>query len=99
MIIHRIIESSNHRIIALALALALTTSACSLPSWMGGKKEDKPKLAGERIAVLPVDTAFKPDDTLKNSPVVLPPVQANADWPQHSGAVTAASGNLAGGRF
>ena len=80
---------------------ALAVSGCSLPSWMGGeKKDDKPKLTGERIAALPLNATLTPDDTLKDVPVNLASaVNANPDWPQHSGFLTPAAGNLAGGAF
>jgi outer membrane protein assembly factor BamB len=85
--------------IALFLLICLAVSGCSLPSWMGGKKTEKVKLAGERIAVLPVGTALTPDAELKDVPVTLPPANANAEWPQHSGFLTPATANLAGGAF
>ncbi|MDE3059417.1 MAG: PQQ-binding-like beta-propeller repeat protein [Pseudomonadota bacterium] len=90
----------RHSLFIASLVLALAVGGCSwMPSWMGGKKEEKPKLEGERIAVLPVSAGYKADESLKDTPVVLPQAAANADWSQHSGAVTSASGNLAGGAF
>ena len=82
------------------IAVTLAVSGCSsMPSWLGGRKKEVTKLPGDRIAVLPLSTALQPDDALKNTPVVLPVVSANGDWPQHNGFITPATGNLAGGAF
>jgi outer membrane protein assembly factor BamB len=66
---------------------------------MGGKKAEAEKLAGERQSVLPVGGNLKSDEAVAALPAKLPPVNANSDWPQHSGNTTAATGNLAGGEF
>jgi outer membrane protein assembly factor BamB len=80
----------------LLAILCLTLAACSsLPSWMGGKKKSEPPLPGERITVLAVDSALQPDNTLKDVPLKLPPPAPVAEWPQHTGMVTAATANLA----
>jgi outer membrane protein assembly factor BamB len=79
----------------LCLALTVSLGGCSyMPAWMGGKKTEKPRLPGERIAVLPIGAELKPDASL-TAAFTLPPATANADWPQHSGNVTAATANLA----
>lgn len=70
-----------------------------MPSWMGGRVEEKPKLEGERVVALPMESQLKIDDSLKNTPPKLPLVAANADWSQHSGSFNASTGNLAGGAF
>lgn len=81
------------------LALCAVLSGCSImPSWLGGTEKEKPKLPGERIAVLPVGAGLAPDTSLTAMPFALPPAATNADWP-HSGAITADAGNLAGGSF
>ncbi len=93
----------NKRPILLALlallALTLVSGCDSMPSWMGGRKEEKPKLPGERVAALPVDIGLLPDATAKLAPVKLPPVYANPEWPQSGGFLKAAQGNLAGSAF
>jgi outer membrane protein assembly factor BamB len=90
----------NKRSLLFLLILPGALAACSsMPSWMGGKEDEKPKLEGERKTALEIDTQLKVDDALKNSKPVLPPINANADWAQHSGVMGAASGNLAGGSF
>jgi len=91
---------NKHLSLAVLFALSLGVAGCSsLPSWMGGHPKEKEKLVGERIAVLPLSADLQPDAALKMSPPSLPPAAANADWPQHSGAVPAENANLAGGSF
>ena len=85
---------------ALVLLLALTVSGCSyMPSWAGGEEKKKTKEVGERIAVLPVESALKPDSTLQSLAVTLPAATKNTDWAVHSGAFASDSANLAGGSF
>jgi outer membrane protein assembly factor BamB len=80
----------------LLLVFSVSLSSCShLPSWAGGKKEEKAKLSGERISALPASAETKPDETIKDMPVTLPPATANSDWQQHTGIFTAATANLA----
>ncbi len=84
----------------LALALCASVSACShLPSWMGGAKEEKPKLPGERITVLPTGRSDAPDDSLKMVAVAIPPAQQNSDWPQHTGIFRSTDSNLSAKGF
>ncbi len=86
--------------LTLLLAVSTTLTACSyMPSWMGGKTEEKPRLEGERKVALVETGKLKADAALKNSTPVLPAVVPNADWSEHSGKFTAVSGNLAGGKF
>lgn len=90
----------NNTLRILSVVSLLSLCACShLPSWMGGAKENKPKLPGERITVLPVSTALTPDAAVKDAAVTLPPVNPNIEWPQHTGLFTASSSNLGGGTF
>ncbi len=71
-------------------------SGCSyLPDWMGGEPEAKPRLAGERLAVLPVAADLQPDELMKELAVTLPAPMLNPEWAQHGSAPPAASGNLA----
>jgi len=89
----------NKNILAV-LAVPLLLSACSyMPSWMGGKDDEKPKLAGERYLALPVESKIKPDDSLKNSAAKLPAVSTNADWAQNASKFNAATSNLAIGNL
>lgn len=92
--------NKNIRNITLLLIMSTSLAACShMPSWMGGMSEAKPKLVGERKVALAVESQLKADDTLKNNPPVLPNAIANADWAQNNGVFTAATGNIAGGKF
>ena len=84
----------------LLLTLTLTLSACtSMPSWLGGDSKEKPKETGDRIAVLPVNTALKPDETLQKVQLALPAINKNDAWPAHSGIFTSDNSNLAGSSF
>ena len=87
--------NARHTVV-LSLVLLLGLSACShLPSWLGGGTKEKPKLPGERAAVLSVSTDLAPDEEASKINVALPTPNANADWPQHSGIFTAGTANLA----
>lgn len=82
----------NSRALALCLLLGLT--ACSsLPEWMGGDAPEKPKMPGERYAVL-LSQTIQPDLELDKVNVVIPDAKANAQWPQHMGTPRAVIGNL-----
>ncbi len=74
---------------ALAGLLALT--ACG--SWLGETPE--PRLPGERIPVMLLDEGPRADERLASLSVVLPPPEANADWPQSGGTASHAPGHLA----
>ncbi len=77
------------------LSLVVALSACeSLPSWMGGSDEDKPKLPGNRIAVLNDSTVIKPDDSLANATVAIPAQKINHNWRQAGGSPQGMTGNL-----
>ncbi len=89
----------NKNIISCIAISALLTSCSYLPTWMGGRVDEKPKLVGERFSALPITGQAQPDDSLKSSPVRLPAPAANADWVQPTSLFTAATGNLAGGEF
>lgn len=86
-------------LIVMSLPVAACSSMPSMPSWMGGREDEKPKLQGERQVALAVDKQLVPDSDVKGSNPVLPNVIANTDWPQHSGIFTAKNGNIAGGKF
>lgn len=88
---------NRKQLLVLAAVAPFILSGCSyMPSWMGGKKDNKPKLEGERVAVLAaVDAVMQPDETLKDKAVTLPATNANEDWPQHTGMFSATSSNLA----
>lgn len=89
--------------VALSLSFSIFLSGCShmpsMPSWMGGMAEEKPKLAGERKVALPESNQIKTDEALRNTQPVLPEAVSNSSWQQHSGEFAADTGNIAGGKF
>ena len=77
-------------------ALCLALAACSsLPSWLGGFEEEKPKIAGERSAVLLSDAILKPDEGLSATPITLPEPENRAEWTQKGGAASPYTGHIA----
>jgi len=78
-----------------AAALVVSMSACdSLPNWLGGSDNDKPKLPGKRIDVLSDTLQVKPDDSLADVNVTVPDIKANENWRQASGSPQGMTGNL-----
>jgi len=77
--------------IASALALALMVSGCETWEDIGDTVGDwfapnnKSKLRGERIPLTALDDALKPDPTLAQTPVLLPPPYRNTEWTQPGG--------------
>lgn len=67
----------------LVVVLALGLAACDSLNPFGGDKDDP--LPGERISVLLEDPELKPDQLIADLDVVLPPPEANRDWPQAGG--------------
>lgn len=84
----------KNRLALAVFACGLLAACHSLPEWMGGNAAPKTKLSGERLTVLPEEGALAADASLKTIPVSLPPMFDNADWPQHTGWLTAATANL-----
>lgn len=76
--------------LGICLALGAALSGCDtfdqmgVSNWFSGgpKKSD---LKGERISVLSLSDAVKPDDTLKDTHVLLPEPYVNPEWPQPGG--------------
>jgi outer membrane protein assembly factor BamB len=78
------------------LAMTIGLTACSsLPSWMGGEKRHIERLPGDRLAVLPPSQNFVADSAVLATTFVLPPPIDNVNWPQHTGVLTATTGNIA----
>jgi outer membrane protein assembly factor BamB len=86
----------NRKIIALAAALALTTTlgGCKIFGGHGGEKHPKTPVLGQRIAVLTAETGAEVDPTLEPVPVVVPDPVANADWPQPGGSPSKSMGDV-----
>lgn len=57
-------------------------------------EDDKNRLAGERITVLPQDTQISADASAQNKAFNLPQAQANPSWEQHTGDFAADRSNL-----
>jgi len=60
----------------------LSLSACG-DTWFG--EEDAPPLPGERISVLMHERNLKPDPSVSEQDIVLPPPSPNMEWPQAGG--------------
>lgn len=75
------------RSIAALAAVALVVSGCSMFDNMGSwfSAPHKSKLRGTRISVMSTDESVKPDPTLKDVKVVLPPPYKNGEWPEPGG--------------
>lgn len=86
------------RFLAMTAAL-LAASGCDympddLPDWTGLGGEKVEKLSGERLTVVRNTTELQVSEAVRQAPFSLPPVSANAEWPQHTGMITAQSANL-----
>ena len=69
---------------ALMLALAgCANTMDTVSNWFSASH--KSTLKGERISLMNIDDAIKPDPSLANIPVVLPAPYRNTDWPQPGG--------------
>jgi outer membrane protein assembly factor BamB len=77
----------------LIVATALTLSGLS---GCGILKRSKPKTPtlGERIPVLNYETRAEAEPELADLAIVLPPAEANADWPQAGGSAAKSNGQL-----
>ena len=75
---------------ALLASASLSAGGCGL-------FDDKPKarLPGDRLSVLGLDHTLEPDPAYAKQQIPLPPVTANAEWPQPGGNPSHAMGNLA----
>lgn len=80
--------------LACLVALVGSLSACDWFDWLGAGKSKTP-LPGKRIAVLSDIERIKPDDTLKDTPVAVPPITSNDNWREASGGPAGLTGNLA----
>ncbi|MDE1988049.1 MAG: PQQ-like beta-propeller repeat protein [Alphaproteobacteria bacterium] len=79
--------SRPFRSVAVIVAAALLLGGCSvfsgMSSWFSGPS--KSKLKGQRISIMATDESLKPDPTLKDTPVILPPPYLNKNWPEPGG--------------
>ncbi|MBI1330456.1 MAG: PQQ-binding-like beta-propeller repeat protein [Alphaproteobacteria bacterium] len=74
------------RLLAIMCAAALL-SGCMATDMISDlfRATKKSNLKGERISVLSLDESLKPDDALKDTPVVLPAPYVNTEWPEPGG--------------
>ena len=91
---HRAIRRPPVSLLAATLACLLLSGCDTFNSLISGDS-GKNKLKGTRISVLQLDTRAVADPTLANTPVLVPPAVANAEWPQAGGYPDHAMGNLA----
>ncbi len=68
----------------LAVLLGLALGGCSTVTGLFEGEKDLP-LPGDRISVLLNQRTLSADPKLANKPILLPPPQPNADWPQVGG--------------
>ncbi len=90
---------SSRRALQLA-ALPLLVAGLAACSTLGlggdGKDKNATPTVGNRTPILSrISNEVKPDPTLANVSVVLPPAQENADWAQAGGTAAKAAGHLA----
>ncbi len=80
--------SRPFRLVAAVAAAALLLGGCTVTDMMGrwfDSGPSKSKLKGQRISVMSLDESVKPDPTLKDITVILPPPYRNIEWPQPGG--------------
>lgn len=81
----------------LAVALVLGLSGCGV--FGGGKGPKKTPTLGDRVPILSrIEAGAKVDPALASVAVILPPEQANPEWPQAGGTANKSYGHLALGQ-
>lgn len=70
----------------LAFTLALSACNSSLDPFSSDNETYKPKLEGERVAVLRQDAELKADESVQSTPIELEDAIELKDWPQHAGS-------------
>ncbi|MGN6356719.1 MAG: outer membrane protein assembly factor BamB family protein [Novosphingobium sp.] len=77
----------------LVVVLALSLSGCGV---FGGKGKPTTPTVGNRVPILSrMESGAKPDAGLRDVAVVLPPAEANPEWPQAGNTANKSYGNLA----
>jgi outer membrane protein assembly factor BamB len=77
----------------LAMVLVLGLSGCGV---FGGKGGPKTPTVGNRVPILSrIEAGANVDPALASVAVIVPPVTANAEWPQAGGTASKSYGNLA----
>lgn len=85
--------SRRARLLTATLLSTLLVGCDTVGDWFGSSKP--PPLPGQRVAVLLRERRVEVDPKLAGTPVVVPPAQVNAAWPQAGGGPEHAMGNLA----
>jgi outer membrane protein assembly factor BamB len=90
------IQQTSHRrrsTAILVLALALALPGCKV---FGGKEGPKTPTVGERVPILSrIESGATVDPALEGVSVILPPAEANPQWPQAGGNAAKSYGQLA----
>ncbi|HEY8950298.1 MAG TPA: PQQ-binding-like beta-propeller repeat protein [Rhizomicrobium sp.] len=89
--------------VALCLAALVALSGCGVvdsvqdltSGWFSSAK--KSNIKGTRISIMALDESLKPDPTLADTPVVLPPPYRNPEWPEPGGYASNAMYHLEAG--
>ncbi|WP_417515147.1 PQQ-binding-like beta-propeller repeat protein [Minwuia sp.] len=80
--------AAGFRIGATVVASVFLLAGCdTINGWF---ESEKPKLPGERISVLELESKLEPDQSVQDLTVALPEPYVNTEWPQAGGAPTAA---------
>ena len=80
----------------LGWSLALTaTIALALTGCARGDRGPKTPVHGERASILGASSVVQVDETLSQTPVIVPDPVANADWPQSGGGASKSIGPVA----
>lgn len=88
-------------LIAFRLALRavlLTTAVLGLAGCQSIEdlfSSEEPKLPGERVSVLALESTLEPDERVQDLEVILPPATVNPDWPQPGGRTDAVMQHVA----
>lgn len=86
----------NKRLLPIVSLPALLLGGCDyVPSWAKFGDDEKPKLEGQRLSVVAADPALAPDSAVAQAAFQLPAMNANTEWPQHTGFFTFQTANLA----
>ncbi len=70
------------RLATLALLTLVLTGCDTVGGWFA---TEEPKLPGERISILALETALEPEQRVQDLEVILPAPFVNAEWPQQAG--------------
>jgi outer membrane protein assembly factor BamB len=89
-------KSRKFGFLAALLAVAFLASGCQVTDMVGRwfSTPHKSKIRGERISIMTTDESVKPDPSLKDIAVVLPPPYRNTEWTQPGGFASNATYHL-----